>query len=121
MHATAVRCRPVWSLGRCDAANPEQAGIRCQIKSSISLKGERLYHLPGGEFYGRTQVSARKGERWFCTEQEARAAWLAVATAITRAGQECQTVVVKPPRLPLDPRCPVLGRAAGTSGGTGRA
>jgi hypothetical protein len=119
MHATCGSLSPCLVARRCGAANSEQGGSRCQIKGSISLKGERLYHLPGGEFYGRTQISAHKGERWFCTEQEARAAWLAVATAITRAGQECQTVVVKPPRLPLDPVG--RGRAAGTSGGTGRA
>jgi hypothetical protein len=57
----------------CGAANPEQAGSRCQIKGNISSKGERLYHMPSSEFYGRTQISARKGERWVCTEQEARA------------------------------------------------
>ena len=72
MHATCGSLPPCLVTRRHDVANPEQAGTRCQIKGNISLKGERLYHVPGGEFYGRTPISARKGGRWFCTEQEAR-------------------------------------------------
>lgn len=47
---------------------------RCTIKGNISSKGERIYHLPGQENYGRTRISEGKGERWFCSESEARAA-----------------------------------------------
>ncbi|MEO3998892.1 thermonuclease family protein [Mesorhizobium sp. CAU 1732] len=46
----------------------------CDIKGNISSKGERIYHLPGQEHYGRTKISTSKGERWFCSEAEARAA-----------------------------------------------
>ncbi|WP_394892234.1 thermonuclease family protein [Mesorhizobium sp. AaZ16] len=46
----------------------------CSIKGNLSNKGERIYHLPGQEFYNRTRISAGKGERWFCSEQEARQA-----------------------------------------------
>ena len=36
---------------------------------------ERLiYHVPGGAYYDRTKISAAKGERWFCSEEEALAA-----------------------------------------------
>jgi micrococcal nuclease len=46
----------------------------CDIKGNISLKkGERIYHLPGQKWYGRTVISPEKGERWFCTEEEAEA------------------------------------------------
>lgn len=46
----------------------------CYIKGNISRKtGERIYHLPGGEFYDRTKISPGYGEAWFCTEEEARA------------------------------------------------
>ncbi len=45
----------------------------CLIKGNISSKG-RIYHLPGSESYEKTQISESKGERWFCTESEARAA-----------------------------------------------
>lgn len=47
---------------------------RCAIKGNISSKGVRIYHLPGQENYARTRINPRKGERWFCTEAEARQA-----------------------------------------------
>jgi hypothetical protein len=48
---------------------------KCVIKGSISLKNdERIYHLPGQDYYDKTIISPEKGERWFCTEEEARAA-----------------------------------------------
>ena len=47
---------------------------KCKIKGNISSKGERIYHSPGQPFYGRTKISEAKGERWFCTAAEARAA-----------------------------------------------
>lgn len=44
----------------------------CYIKGNISYEtGERIYHVPGGEFYDRTVVNPLFGERWFCTEAEA--------------------------------------------------
>ncbi|MCR9108658.1 thermonuclease family protein [Marivita sp. XM-24bin2] len=47
----------------------------CKIKGNISLNsGERIYHVPGQEHYGKTRISVSKGERWFCSEAEARAA-----------------------------------------------
>ncbi len=41
---------------------------------NISSKGERIYLVPGGQYYGRTKINTAKGERWFCTEADARAA-----------------------------------------------
>lgn len=46
----------------------------CSIKGNVSAGGERIYHVPGQEHYGRTRITESKGERWFCTEAEARAA-----------------------------------------------
>lgn len=46
----------------------------CAIKGNISRKGERIYHLPGGRDYAKVVISAKTGERMFCTEDEARAA-----------------------------------------------
>lgn len=48
----------------------------CLIKGNISSKGERIYHVPGGQFYDRTVISTSKGEKWFCSEKEAQnAGW----------------------------------------------
>ena len=46
----------------------------CRIKGNISSKGERIYHVPGQEYYDRTRISTSKGERWFCSEAEAQSA-----------------------------------------------
>lgn len=51
----------------------------CAIKGNISDRG-RLYHLPGSRVYGATKINPKRGERWFCTETEARAAgWVAAS------------------------------------------
>jgi endonuclease YncB( thermonuclease family) len=50
------------------------SSAECNIKGNISNKGERIYHVPGQEFYNRTRISTGRGERWFCSEEEARQA-----------------------------------------------
>ncbi len=50
--------------------------VTCQIKGNINRKGERIYHVPGGRDYETTKIDRNKGERWFCSEDEAqRAGW----------------------------------------------
>ena len=46
----------------------------CNIKGNVSTQGERIYHVPGQKYYNDTRISASHGERWFCSEEEARAA-----------------------------------------------
>ena len=46
----------------------------CLIKGNIDASGKRIYHLPGGYYYDVTVIEELKGERWFCTETQARAA-----------------------------------------------
>jgi hypothetical protein len=52
-------------------------GSGCNIKGNISIEtGERIYHVPGQKFYSDTRISPQYGERWFCSEPEARhAGW----------------------------------------------
>ena len=53
-----------------DALKPE-----CTIKGNISQNtGERIYHVPGQEYYDETRIRTEFGERWFCSEAEARKA-----------------------------------------------
>lgn len=47
---------------------------RCGIKGNINQRGDRIYHLPGSDSYDSTVINERNGERWFCSEAEARAA-----------------------------------------------
>jgi micrococcal nuclease len=49
-------------------------GGDCKIKGNISSSGEKIYHLPSGNFYSKTVIDESKGERWFCSESEAQAA-----------------------------------------------
>ncbi|MBU4530183.1 MAG: hypothetical protein KUA43_06290 [Hoeflea sp.] len=51
------------------------SGEPCLIKGNISINsGARIYHVPGQHFYNQTKIRPEFGERWFCTEAEARAA-----------------------------------------------
>ena len=64
-----------WRRGkRLAAAAPAAPVGECRIKGNISRSGTRIYHVPGGQHYARTKINTAKGERWFCTESEARAA-----------------------------------------------
>ena len=50
---------------------------KCLIKGNIGSKGKKIYHLPGMRYYEQTKIDESKGERWFCTEEEARTAgWM---------------------------------------------
>lgn len=52
-----------------------QVSPYCSIKGNISFDtGERIYHMPGQAYYNETRISHSHGERWFCSEAEARAA-----------------------------------------------
>lgn len=47
----------------------------CAIKGNIAAgSGERIYHTPECAYYNQTVISEDKGERWFCTEEEAQVA-----------------------------------------------
>lgn len=58
------------------AAPADPAPAECVIKGNIASDGERIYHVPGQQYYDKTVITLSKGERWFCTEQDARdAGW----------------------------------------------
>jgi len=52
----------------------QEAPRGCPIKGNISKSGEKIYHPPWSPWYSRTKISEDKGERWFCSEDEAIAA-----------------------------------------------
>jgi len=47
--------------------------VGCGIKGNISANG-RIYHMQGQKHYWATRINPLRGERWFCSEQAARAA-----------------------------------------------
>ena len=83
---TAARCRATIGHQTRDdaggaaplpgAGSPPAAG--CRIKGNINSKGDRIYHVPGSPDYENTKIDESKGERWFCSVEEAReAGWRA--------------------------------------------
>ena len=61
---------PFQCVGGC-ASPPDPS---CAIKGNVNSSGEKIYHVPGGAFYNRTDIKPEEGDRWFCTEAEAQAA-----------------------------------------------
>jgi hypothetical protein len=50
--------------------------VQCLIKGNINSKKEKIYHMPDQRDYEKTIIDTSKGERWFCTEEEAlEAGW----------------------------------------------
>lgn len=66
-----------WDWRRTHGAGNSRTPARregCAIKGNVSSSGERVYHVPGQSHYGATRISEANGERWFCSEAEARTA-----------------------------------------------
>lgn len=64
-----------WRAGRAAKVAEARPG-GCVIKGNLSQSGERVYHLPWQQAYEKTRISTAKGERWFCSEEEAlNAGW----------------------------------------------
>lgn len=48
----------------------------CTIKGNINSKGEKIYHAFGCGSYNKTTIDESKGEKWFCSDDEAlNAGW----------------------------------------------
>jgi endonuclease YncB( thermonuclease family) len=72
LHAGRMMRPAQFRLERIGGRVPEDR--QCRIKGNISSRGARIYHLPGQRHYKKTGIRLERGERWFCTEREARAA-----------------------------------------------
>lgn len=63
------------SPGRLPPSAPQEpsppSSPDCLIKGNINADGERIYHRPGSSYYDATIIDERRGERWFCSEEEA--------------------------------------------------
>lgn len=69
-HQSPAAFRAEQRAARAQANAPTGA---CIIKGNISGSG-RIYHMPHNRDYANTRINEGRGERWFCTEAEARAA-----------------------------------------------
>ena len=66
--------RGLWSSCQNDGQAQTVFQEGCQIKGNISSSGEKIYHIPGQKYYDKTVVDGSRGEKWFCSENEAIAA-----------------------------------------------
>ena len=57
--------------GPCDFSGSDEPVVKGNISYNT---GEKIYHVPDGDFYDDTVVNESAGERWFCTEADAVAA-----------------------------------------------
>lgn len=61
--------------GAAEARPPAEPPARrpgCNIKGNINSEGEKIYHVPGSRSFDDTVIDESRGERWFCSEAEAR-------------------------------------------------
>jgi hypothetical protein len=62
---------PPAAASKCpNGCTAQQSG--CDIKGNINGK-DKIYHVPGSSSYANTKIEPEKGERWFCTIEEAQA------------------------------------------------
>lgn len=75
--------RGIWGLSESERMPPwewrrrgtqQAAPSGCAIKGNIGSGGDRIYHVSESPWYSRTIIDESKGERWFCSEEEAKAA-----------------------------------------------
>ena len=52
----------------------DESKRECPIKGAIHASGARVYYPPQSRVYKRIDIDPEKGERWFCSEEEAREA-----------------------------------------------
>ena len=46
------------------------------IKGNINFKGKKIYHAASGNYYKKTTIRPKYGERWFCSAADAKdAGW----------------------------------------------
>ncbi len=65
----------LWGACGSGSVNSVVTPSGCSVKGNISSSG-KIYHLPGQRYYNSTVVDESKGERMFCSEEEAqKAGW----------------------------------------------
>jgi endonuclease YncB( thermonuclease family) len=63
-----------WRAGKGSEAKSSDWVRRCNVKGALGPAGERTYHVPTDEEYEDVVIDPARGERSFCSDEEARAA-----------------------------------------------
>ena len=53
------------------AFGPVPPSPDCAIKGNVNTSGKCIFHTPGGRWYKRITMEAKRGDRWFCSPVEA--------------------------------------------------
>ena len=61
-----------WRRGKRLSGNTEAPN--CLIKGNVNSKGQRIYHVSDGQFYGQVKINPLQGDKCFQTEEEAKSA-----------------------------------------------
>lgn len=56
------------------ASGPVAPSPDCTIKGNVNTSGECIYHRPTSRWYAKIKMNITRGERWFCSVDEAEAA-----------------------------------------------
>ena len=62
-----------WRKGTRLVSSKQDKSDGCRIKGNISSSG-KIYHTPESPWYARSKINTQKGARWFCSDEEAKAA-----------------------------------------------
>jgi len=49
----------------------KESSIDCDIKGNINTQGDKVYHLKECLKYNTININPNKGEKWFCSAEEA--------------------------------------------------
>jgi endonuclease YncB( thermonuclease family) len=63
-----------WRKGKGGDVRSSDWVRRCNVKGALGAAGEAIYYVPTDEAYDQVAVDEARGERMFCSDQEARAA-----------------------------------------------
>lgn len=61
----------LWAAGVC-SDDKEGSENLCNIKGNVNSAGAKIYHILGQKYYNETVIDESKGEKWFCSEDEAQ-------------------------------------------------
>ena len=74
LHGHTVQSPDAFRASTRPVQAPQTSPNGCLLKGNVSAKGNKIFHSPGQADYDRTRINTGRGERWFCTATEARAA-----------------------------------------------
>ncbi len=64
----------IWRMGHRLPGPEDSPAEICDVKGTISEKGNKVYYVPTDANYEKFEIDPERGERWFCSDDEAELA-----------------------------------------------